>query len=526
MPGSYRSWLIALVLLFSLLMALVLTVSYLSARWIIWEDADLYLQQTVRLYERDLSHERLELARYAAGIRDDQRVQDYAYAVVRIGTGTDSFQRLVQSHIPRIPVTAVFLVWDGGLVQAGKDSALLAAEIGRYPGVDSATTFYLDEAAGLFLVVMLPLEYQGVRLGQLAVARNISREWVASQPRDSRIQLLVERNGRITDATSPAFRGRNLDPATDRLTIDDEHYRLARVTLPGAEGQHTHLWLARSEEELVRTLERYNRAMAALALVVLFVMLATGLFTVNSFTGPMRKLIALTREIADGRLPDIRRARGDSEIDQLLNQFIELVEALRNKQKEVEEAQSRLKMTAITDELTGLYNRRYLNELYPKLVAQAERENQCLSILLIDIDHFKKINDGYGHLTGDRCLAAFADLLKRNTRKSDFVFRMGGEEFLVLTLGRASSGIDSLAEKIRIGTENLEIPSDGNTVRFTVSCGVSCIRGDSDSRLPLSQLVSRADTALYRAKKEGRNRVRVDQERCGAGDCSVHACCD
>ncbi len=166
----------------------------------------------------------------------------------------------------------------------------------------------------------------------------------------------------------------------------------------------------------------------------------------------------------------------------------------------------------ITDALTKVYNRRYLNRRLEEEVSRAKRHALELSILLIDIDHFKRINDTYGHQAGDVALSLFGRLLKVAFRDVDIVARYGGEEFLVIC---TNTGVDEaalVAERLREMVEShpFEI-SDGAggslSIQFSISIGVAGLSGRLDSS---EKLVQAADIALYRAKREGRNRVVID----------------
>lgn len=172
--------------------------------------------------------------------------------------------------------------------------------------------------------------------------------------------------------------------------------------------------------------------------------------------------------------------------------------------KKLNEAQTHLKYMAITDELTGLKNRRYIVERLDEEFHRAKRPNRPLSLIMLDIDHFKKINDVHGHLFGDMVLKTIASRIKESLRKHDLVGRVGGEEFLVIC---PESGLDEsvlVAERIR-RIVNAKAISDGMAeVSVTLSAGVAVI-DQEDKRA--DALLSRADTALYKAKEAGRNRV-------------------
>ena len=156
---------------------------------------------------------------------------------------------------------------------------------------------------------------------------------------------------------------------------------------------------------------------------------------------------------------------------------------------------------SITDPLTGLYNRRYLKEVLPKYLSSSARYDFKYAALMIDIDHFKSVNDHYGHDFGDRVLAQLAGVLVAHTREEDEVFRMGGEEFLVLARVDSLQKMQQLAELIRHNIESARLLGDGDK-GITVSIG-GCIllKGISGS-----QWISQSDKSLYQAKQLGRNR--------------------
>lgn len=161
---------------------------------------------------------------------------------------------------------------------------------------------------------------------------------------------------------------------------------------------------------------------------------------------------------------------------------------------------------ANVDALTGLYNRRWLDNALPRLLAQAEKSSQPLSIMLIDVDHFKHYNDTQGHLGGDCALKAMGNLLKTTVRPYDFSTRYGGEEFLVILPNTRLEGSLTIAERIRAAAAMTAITTDTGAALpgITVSIGLATNRPDTT----MQSLVSAADAQLYRAKEEGRNCVR------------------
>jgi diguanylate cyclase (GGDEF)-like protein len=160
---------------------------------------------------------------------------------------------------------------------------------------------------------------------------------------------------------------------------------------------------------------------------------------------------------------------------------------------------------ATTDSLTGVYNRRTFKELAEPLLSRARRTRTPVSMLLLDVDHFKRVNDTYGHLAGDEVLAGFARLVRTCLRKEDLLGRYGGEEFIVLLPGTAQPAAAALAERIREQVAETQLHGANEAVRITVSIGVAA---ESGEHLPvLDLMIGRADDALYMAKAEGRNRV-------------------
>jgi two-component system cell cycle response regulator len=159
---------------------------------------------------------------------------------------------------------------------------------------------------------------------------------------------------------------------------------------------------------------------------------------------------------------------------------------------------------ALTDPLTGLYNQRYLLRHLRGMLGHSRP--QALALLMIDVDHFKAVNDDYGHAVGDQALCQLATLLRANTRVFDSVARYGGEEFVVVLPGTGREDALLAAERLRRAVEAMQFePEPGRRRRLTVSVGIACA---SDGMSP-EVLMHAADQALYQAKREGRNRVSV-----------------
>jgi diguanylate cyclase (GGDEF)-like protein len=165
----------------------------------------------------------------------------------------------------------------------------------------------------------------------------------------------------------------------------------------------------------------------------------------------------------------------------------------------------RLQDAAIRDKLTGLYNRHAFAILQDQLRVEQERVARPLSVLLVDVDHFKEVNDRHGHAAGDQVLAQLATLLQDKLRKSDIAVRWGGEEFLVVLRDCTREQALALGEKLRLAVEALEVQVHGGRVPVSVSIGV----GEQQAGETIDQVIHRADAGLYVAKNAGRNRVCV-----------------
>ncbi|WP_430460205.1 diguanylate cyclase [Thalassolituus sp. LLYu03] len=192
------------------------------------------------------------------------------------------------------------------------------------------------------------------------------------------------------------------------------------------------------------------------------------------------------------------------------------ISELKQTEYELRKAMDDLHHAANTDPLTLIANRRHFFEVAGVELARAQRYHHPLSLLLLDIDHFKNINDQYGHHAGDQVLKFFAAFYRDNLRKVDFIARFGGEEFVVLLPETGLSEAAMLADRLRsrLADERIYTMPEDKSLTITVSTGVSLFEGAGDT---IQTLLSRADEALYRAKRQGRNRCEVARPWPAAG---------
>ena len=190
-----------------------------------------------------------------------------------------------------------------------------------------------------------------------------------------------------------------------------------------------------------------------------------------------------------------------------------LQDELKQKNRQMEELLARVELVAITDPLTSLFNRRYFESVIEKELKAWKRYDQPLTCLMIDVDHFKRINDLYGHEAGDSVLRGIAELLKSHLREVDTAARWGGEEFIILLPRTEKHNAFEPASRIlkAISDSRFElVPNE----RVTVSIGVACADRGTDTA---AELIRVADSALYAAKEKGRNRIEFAQERTSRG---------
>ncbi|WP_406666338.1 diguanylate cyclase [Gallaecimonas sp. GXIMD1310] len=168
--------------------------------------------------------------------------------------------------------------------------------------------------------------------------------------------------------------------------------------------------------------------------------------------------------------------------------------------------EDKLRQLTITDELTGLANRRHILDAMEEAFQRFQRYQRTFSLVLIDLDHFKEVNDNFGHPAGDKVLSAMADIFKERLRATDHAGRLGGEEFVLLLTDTPQHGALDIADTIRQALENCTFCEQGTPFRITLSAGVTEVSGN-DRRL--SRVLARADKAMYQAKAAGRNRIQL-----------------
>jgi len=191
-----------------------------------------------------------------------------------------------------------------------------------------------------------------------------------------------------------------------------------------------------------------------------------------------------------------------------INSFIKSIENYLEAAKPVIESKilmSKLRDSSLRDAMTGLYNRRFLEEFIDTVMSQAKREEDTYSVLMLDVDFFKMVNDTYGHDIGDKVIVKIGEVILNNIRESDLAIRYGGEEFVILLHNASDEGTRNIASKIHSEFAKLIFEvGNGETIQKTMSIGIAKFPKDGDS---IWKCIKFADTALYVAKTTGRNKI-------------------
>ncbi len=217
------------------------------------------------------------------------------------------------------------------------------------------------------------------------------------------------------------------------------------------------------------------------------------------FTGIVRDITE--RKKAEKKLKEYEEHLKD-QVEERTAELLKTNEKLIREIKERKRVEKELEKLAATDRLTQVYNRTKFDEIMRREMERAERFDETLSVIIFDIDHFKQINDKYGHIAGDGVLKSTADFVKTHIRKIDYIVRWGGEEFVIITPEINLEGARVLAERIRKSVEGFKF---NNVDGVTLSLGVTELKKTDNADI----ILKRADDAMYTAKKKGRNRVET-----------------
>lgn len=335
--------------------------------------------------------------------------------------------------------------------------------------------------------------------------------------------LVVDRDGQWVAGGDDASPGRSegellADTATSLWTKSGqlvEFHDAERTPVFGVLRPLPELPLAvlvqRPKAEVFKELNELRNLAAALIVAMLLLVGLAAYWFALSVVRPLGQMFAAAKRVAQGDLQVRVKAGTRDELGSLIRTFNEMVSRLRESREEIakvnqelQEKNKTLGQLLVTDSLTGLRNRKSLLDTLELQMERFRRSRQPFSLLMLDIDHFKKLNDTYGHLAGDQVLRGIAQVLLRSVRRIDVAARYGGEEFLLLLFETPMPAALETAERIRALVAGESVTTDEGPLSVTVSIGVTEVACDDPDP---NRTIQRADAALYRAKRGGRNRV-------------------
>lgn len=506
---SYRGRLIIYSIALMVFLSGTLFYSYHHVYSLIKTETRQHIKRVAQLSNSRIDDIRASLKGYVDIVRDDLRLQEYMYVVTKIGSDVKPLQELYKKHFSWFSADRQLIISSKGQVLVGHPDEKLLNQIRSMLENNTDNTTYIEMAEGLEIVAISPIKYRDSILGHIVLTKLMGQQWLKEHHSNSGVMAFFEKQGTVISSCTGKLDGVPIPPNSDLLSVNNDTFQIHRLNLTGIKADMPQLWFAIKDTNLTARLGQHKKTTFSLIGIGVMAITLFGFLLIRNFTRPLSQLMNLTREVAAGRLPEVSKTRHQNEIAALSNQFTDMVKALKEKQEEIDRVHATLEISAITDMLTGFYNRRYLQVVFPKLVAQAQRDNNHISAILIDIDYFKKINDTHGHHTGDMCLAHFSDELRKYSRANDYLFRIGGEEFLILSTTADIDGSYQFADKLRLAIAQTPATYKNISIHLTISCGVSLADPTDSSESVITQMLSLADKAMYAAKEQGRNRVCI-----------------
>lgn len=504
---GYRARLVLCCMILILFLSGTLLYSYRYFHNVILHETDSHVLRLKQILDAHLASDRSELQRYATIVADDLRLREYMFVVTGIGGDSQALSSLYERQFGWLPIDRKVILTNDGRVLIGRKYKDLANAIQKQSPGKQSRIFYFEGKTGLEVVAVAAIKYREKVMGKVAVTQLLDQDWLNANKVITGGQYFLEMKGTITNSTLKESDGKQFRLENGRLNINKIPYLVQQIDLYGNDKNTPRLWFGISEAKLDSRLEQHQRTILVISIAGIIGIMLVGMVIIRNFSRPLMKLMSITRKVTGGELPHMKKSRVTNEFDVLSNKFAEMLEALRNKQDEIDTTHAQLEISAITDTLTGLYNRRCLNEIFPKLLAEAERENRKVFAIVLDLDYFKKVNDTYGHIAGDKCLVHFSDILKNESRTNDYLFRLGGEEFLIIMIAEGIESATDFAEKLRSATDSSPVHFDDCLIHFTVSGGISYAEPAAQTDLVFKKMLSCADIALYEAKGAGRNRI-------------------
>jgi len=339
--------------------------------------------------------------------------------------------------------------------------------------------------------------------GTLVMAREVDESMVSSLGRSIGFPVWLE----PADSLSATNIGVSWTDGANSARLESESTMLDYVVIRDFSGKTCRFLVGRTPRSLYLEGKKESRLFWGLLMLAGCIYCGALFFFVDEVL--VGRISCLSSDVAkvtiSGDLSLRLNPGGDDELSSLARAVNSMLAAIQRAKVELIQAQESLRFHAEHDALTGVRNRRAIRDVLRKELARCRREGNTLGVILADVDHFKKINDHYGHASGDAVLVAVVQRIAATLRPYDLLGRYGGEEFLIIAPGCDLDLAQKLAERVRVavGSEPIDLGDDYATA--SLSLGVTLGTAESDPEF----LVAQADTAMYQAKRKGRNRVEV-----------------
>ena len=477
-----------------------------------------YAYESVRRLQNHMQNEQTQLSTMARDYAEWDRTYEFM-----AGRNRDYVRSDVTADTFTIIHINLFLLLD----RSGRPS--LSKEAGNWPigkkNLDAIAAAYTSSPAAarnaplsglleingrLFVLAYEPIltsRGEGTPRGTLVMGKGLSETVLSNMSQSMGLPLWVEP---ADNAPSPADHKTLWSDGANSVSLESESTMLAYVPLRDLSGTTRRLLVARIPSNLYSEGQKVTRYLLLLLMLAGVVHSAVLLFVLEE--NLLSRVESLNRKITQvtvsGDLSLRLDSQGRDELSALAGTVNAMLTAIQKAKFELLQAQESLRFHAEHDSLTGVLNRRAIRDVLRRELARCRRENQSLGIMLADVDHFKRINDRYGHGAGDAALLSVVQRISSTLRPYDLIGRYGGEEFLVIAPGCDLSLTQKLAERIREAVNNEGVELGNDSIPLTVSVGITLGTADSDPEF----LVTVADSAMYRAKRNGRNRVEISMD--------------
>lgn len=348
---------------------------------------------------------------------------------------------------------------------------------------------------------------QGDSRGVLVMGRELDQRTMASLSRSAGFPVWLEPADANPQASAP---GISWTDGVDSARFEGDSTLLEYVPLRDLSGKTYRFVVGRTERSLYMEGKIQSRYLWGMLMLAGVVYCGALFFFVEEVF--IARIASVSSEVAkvtvSGDLSLRLNQEGNDEISTLARTVNSMLATMQKAKAELLEAQESLRFHAEHDALTGVLNRRAVRDVLRRELARCRRERNTLGVILADVDHFKKVNDHYGHAAGDAVLVTVVQRISATLRSYDSVGRYGGEEFLIIAPGCDLALAQKLAERIRSSISDEPVDLGNESAKVTVSLGVILGTAESDPEF----LVAQADTAMYQAKRKGRNRVQLGSE--------------